>query len=69
MSRFVLSAIRLYQQHVSPQLPAACRFSPTCSVYAYEAIGRHGLLRGGWLALRRLVRCHPLHVMTYDPVP
>ncbi|HLF08864.1 MAG TPA: membrane protein insertion efficiency factor YidD [Dehalococcoidia bacterium] len=69
MSRFVLSAIRLYQQHVSPQLPAACRFSPTCSVYAYEAIGRHGLLRGGWLALRRLARCHPLHVMTYDPVP
>jgi len=55
MSRFVLSAIRLYQQHVSPQLPAACRFSPTCSVYAYEAIGRHGLLRGGWLALRRLL--------------
>ena len=69
MSSIALGVIRLYQRYVSPHLAPACRFQPTCSVYAYEAVERYGLLRGGWLALRRLARCHPLHVIAYDPVP
>ncbi len=65
----VLAMIRFYQRSVSPGLPAACRYQPTCSHYAYEAVERYGVLRGGWLALRRLLRCHPLHRGGYDPVP
>jgi putative membrane protein insertion efficiency factor len=61
--------IRLYQWCVSPLLPAACRYDPTCSAYAVEAIERHGLMRGGWLTLRRLLRCHPWGGAGYDPVP
>jgi putative membrane protein insertion efficiency factor len=56
----LLAAIRFYQRRVSPALPPACRYQPTCSRYAYEAIDRHGALRGSWLAVRRLLRCHPL---------
>ena len=61
--------IRIYQRLVSPVLPPACRFYPTCSAYATEAILVHGIVRGGWLAVRRLVRCHPWGGSGYDPVP
>ena len=61
--------IRLYQLVLSPLLPHRCRFYPTCSQYAVEAIEKHGPLRGLWLALKRFVKCHPLHPGGYDPVP
>ena len=69
MRRLLIAPIRFYQCAISPLLPAACRFTPTCSQYAIEAICRHGALRGGWLALRRLLRCHPWGGSGYDPVP
>jgi len=65
---FIL-AIRLYQLLVSPLLPPACRFLPTCSEYARESLSRHGLFRGGWLSVRRISRCHPGHPGGFDPVP
>ncbi|MGD9675600.1 MAG: membrane protein insertion efficiency factor YidD [Candidatus Bipolaricaulia bacterium] len=61
--------IRVYQRVISPLLPPRCRFYPTCSQYAVEAIETHGALRGSWLALRRLLRCHPFHPGGVDPVP
>ena len=64
-----LGLISLYQRFLSPLLPPACRFHPTCSHYAAEAITRHGLGRGGLLALWRLIKCHPFHPGGYDPVP
>jgi putative membrane protein insertion efficiency factor len=64
-----VALIRLYQLLVSPLLPPACRFYPTCSHYALSAVSEHGLLRGGWLALRRLARCHPFHPGGVDFVP
>jgi putative membrane protein insertion efficiency factor len=68
-SRLALVALAFYKRFLSPLLPRACRFEPTCSVYAREAIEKHGLLRGGFLALRRLLRCHPFHRGGLDPVP
>ncbi|MDR0816380.1 MAG: membrane protein insertion efficiency factor YidD [Desulfovibrio sp.] len=65
----VVLPIRVYQRFISPVLPPACRFYPTCSAYAAEAILRHGVLRGGLLALRRLARCHPFGDFGCDPVP
>jgi putative membrane protein insertion efficiency factor len=61
--------IRLYQCTISPLLGPACRYHPSCSQYALEAIERFGLMRGSWLALRRLGRCHPWHAGGFDPVP
>lgn len=61
--------IRFYQGAISPMFPGACRFQPTCSQYALEAIRRHGPLKGGWLALKRICRCHPWGGSGYDPVP
>jgi len=65
----VVALIRVYQWLVSPWLGPACRFEPTCSRYAIEAVQRHGSVRGPWLSLKRLARCHPLGDHGYDPVP
>ena len=65
----VLWAIWIYRQVVSPWLGPACRFEPSCSLYAASAVRRHGVVRGGWLALRRLARCRPLGGSGLDPVP
>ena len=67
--RCLAALIRGYQAAISPLLPPSCRFHPSCSQYALEAVTRHGALRGGWLAARRLARCHPFHPGGYDPVP
>ena len=69
MKRGLLSLIRFYRRHISPHLPPMCRYYPTCSVYAIEAIETHGALRGGLLALWRVLRCNPLSPGGYDPVP
>jgi putative membrane protein insertion efficiency factor len=63
------SVIRGYQLLVSPVIPASCRFAPSCSQYALDAVVRFGALRGGWLALRRMLRCHPWGGQGHDPVP
>lgn len=65
----LVALVRLYQLSISPLLPPSCRFTPTCSQYALEALRRHGPLRGGWMAFRRLCRCHPWGGSGYDPVP
>lgn len=69
MRRICILPIRFYQHFISPLLPPACRYYPTCSAYAAQAVLRHGLVKGGWLALRRLCRCHPWGGSGYDPVP
>jgi putative membrane protein insertion efficiency factor len=67
--RLAIGLVRLYQMIVSPWLGPRCRFHPSCSHYACEALEGHGFLRGGWLTVRRLSRCHPFHAGGVDPVP
>ena len=70
MKTILLALIRFYQRWISPCFPPVCRFSPTCSRYAREAIEKYGALKGGWLAIKRLSRCHPFYKGDYyDPVP
>ena len=69
MKSAVLAALRFYKAAVSPMLPPACRYTPTCSEYAMEAVERFGVMRGGWLAVKRLLSCHPWSRGGYDPVP
>jgi uncharacterized protein len=69
MQRLLVLTIRGYQLWLSPLLPAACRYYPTCSAYAIEALERHGAAHGTWLAIRRIARCHPFRPGGYDPVP
>lgn len=70
MKRFLLALIAFYQRHVSPAFPGKCRFRPTCSAYAIEAIQKYGALKGAYLALRRFLRCHPFYKGDiFDPVP
>jgi len=68
-ARSALAVLRFYKAAISPWLPRACRYEPTCSVYAREAIERYGLGKGSWLAVRRLARCHPFRRGGFDPVP
>ena len=69
MKSLAISAIRAYRAGVSPFLMTSCRYTPTCSHYGEEAVKRHGVLKGGWLTLKRLARCTPFGGFGYDPVP
>lgn len=69
MKSLLLGLLRVYRYAISPMLGRNCRFHPSCSEYAAEAVQRHGALRGGWLAFKRVGRCHPFHPGGYDPVP
>lgn len=70
MKCLMIAMIRVYQKYISPAFPPRCRFSPTCSQYAVEAIGKYGAWKGGWMTLRRLLRCNPFYKGDYfDPVP
>ncbi len=69
MKYLALGFIRAYQRLLSPLLPPSCRFVPSCSQYGFEAISHFGIIKGGWLAVNRILRCHPLNAGGYDPVP
>lgn len=69
MKHVLIAIVRFYQRHISPLLPPSCRFQPTCSQYAVEAIQKHGALKGGALAFWRILRCNPFCKGGYDPVP
>ncbi|MYF47450.1 MAG: membrane protein insertion efficiency factor YidD [Candidatus Dadabacteria bacterium] len=66
--RFLVFLVRLYQRAISPLLPSTCRFYPSCTAYSIEALREHGALRGIWMTLKRILRCHPLSAGGYDPV-
>lgn len=69
MRWLLIFGVRAYQVGLGPLLPASCRYYPSCSAYAIEALERHGALRGSWLSVRRILRCHPFRPGGYDPVP
>lgn len=69
MKKLLIAAIRFYRRHISAGRPPCCRFIPTCSAYALEAVEKYGALKGSYLAVRRILRCHPLCPGGYDPVP
>lgn len=69
MSKFLILFIRIYQYSISPLLGPRCRFTPTCSTYAIEAISKYGVIKGVWFAMKRISRCHPGNTGGYDPVP
>lgn len=72
MKKILIAMARFYQRHISPAFPSCCRFIPTCSQYAVEALEKYGALKGSWLAIKRLLRCHPFHLGEhdfFDPVP
>ena len=67
--RLLIVLIQLYKHLLSPLLPPSCRFTPSCSTYALTSVERYGAIRGGWLAIKRILRCHPFHPGGHDPVP
>lgn len=69
MRHVLIFFVRAYQVGLSPMLPASCRYYPSCSAYAIQALEKHGAGRGGWLAVRRIARCHPFRAGGFDPVP
>lgn len=69
MSKLLIFLVKVYQYTISPLLPSACRYAPTCSHYAVEALKKHGAIKGGWLAAKRIGKCHPWGGSGYDPVP
>nr|WP_263312911.1 membrane protein insertion efficiency factor YidD [Mammaliicoccus sp. Marseille-Q6498] len=69
MKKLFIKLIRLYQRYISPLTPPTCRFEPTCSNYAVEAISEYGVIKGTWLGTKRILKCHPFHEGGYDPVP
>lgn len=68
-ARALVATIKFYRRYISPLKPPSCRFYPTCSEYAVQAITKYGALKGGWMAVKRISRCHPFHPGGYDPVP
>lgn len=69
MKTLLMGVIRGYQRYISPLTPPSCRFHPTCSQYTYEAIEKHGAVKGAWLGMKRIARCHPFNPGGFDPVP
>lgn len=69
MKKILIALVKFYRGYISPARPPCCRFTPTCSAYALEALEKHGALKGSWLALKRFLKCHPFHKGGYDPVP
>ena len=69
MKRVLIALVSFYRKHISPAFPPSCRYIPTCSEYALEALEKHGAGKGVWLAVRRFLRCHPFRKGGYDPVP
>ncbi|MBQ4040393.1 MAG: membrane protein insertion efficiency factor YidD [Oscillospiraceae bacterium] len=69
MKKILIALVKFYRKHISPSRPPSCRFYPTCSAYALEALEKYGAAKGTWLTLKRLSKCHPFHKGGYDPVP